>query len=108
MNRRGFFGFLGGVAATAVLDPERLLWVPGTKTIFLPSDEQVLRANAIRRNTAALKAQMEYIRASLPAIFEQERIDQDKFFRKFTHDDALIRGYCVSSRPVRVPFQVGA
>lgn len=42
MNRRAFFQrVLGGVAAATVaplleLDPERALWVPGKKTIFLP------------------------------------------------------------------------
>jgi len=37
MNRRGFLGsLLGGVAALA-LDPERLLWVPGAKKIFIPA-----------------------------------------------------------------------
>jgi hypothetical protein len=37
MNRRGFLGALATLAAGHVLDPERLLWVPGAKTIFLPS-----------------------------------------------------------------------
>ena len=37
MNRRGFLGFLAGVASTAVLDPERLLWVPGAKLISIPA-----------------------------------------------------------------------
>jgi hypothetical protein len=32
MNRRGFLGLLAGV----VLDPERLLWVPGRKLISIP------------------------------------------------------------------------
>jgi len=36
MNRRGFLGSLATLAAGLVLDPERLLWVPGQKTIFLP------------------------------------------------------------------------
>lgn len=42
MNRRGFLQLLGlaalGLAAAPVLalDPERRLWVPGAKTIFLP------------------------------------------------------------------------
>ena len=36
MNRRGFIGMLGAVAASAVLDPERALWVPGAKTISIP------------------------------------------------------------------------
>lgn len=29
-------GFLGAIAAALVLDPERALWVPGAKKIFLP------------------------------------------------------------------------
>jgi len=37
IDRRGFLRLFGAAAATAVLDPERLLWVPGQKTIFLPS-----------------------------------------------------------------------
>lgn len=44
MNRRGFLGRLAAAAAAAVaatdtemLDPEKLLWTPGKKTIFLPS-----------------------------------------------------------------------
>lgn len=42
MHRRAFLGALASLAATAVLDPERLLWVPGQKTIFVPKP-QVLR-----------------------------------------------------------------
>ncbi len=37
MERRGFFGVIAGFAATAVLDPERDLWVPGKKLISIPS-----------------------------------------------------------------------
>lgn len=37
MDRRQFFrGLAGAAVAIANLDPERLLWVPGTKKIFLP------------------------------------------------------------------------
>lgn len=35
-TRRGFVGLLAGLAAGAVLDPDRLLWVPGQKTISIP------------------------------------------------------------------------
>jgi hypothetical protein len=34
MKRRNFLGLLG---ALPFLDPERLLWVPGEKKIFIPS-----------------------------------------------------------------------
>ena len=37
MNRRAFFSLLAGVAATAALDPEKLLWVPGKKLISIPN-----------------------------------------------------------------------
>jgi hypothetical protein len=36
INRRGFLGLLGGGATALALDPERLLWVPGAKTISIP------------------------------------------------------------------------
>jgi hypothetical protein len=36
MNRRAFLTTLAAGLAGAALDPERLLWVPGKKTIFLP------------------------------------------------------------------------
>ena len=36
MNRRGFFSALAAVAATAVLDPERLLWISGARLISIP------------------------------------------------------------------------
>lgn len=37
MNRRAFLQTLAAGLTGAALDPERLLWVPGQKTIFLPS-----------------------------------------------------------------------
>jgi hypothetical protein len=37
LSRRGFFGTLTAAVAGFALDPERLLWVPGQKTIFLPA-----------------------------------------------------------------------
>jgi hypothetical protein len=37
MNRRGFLSTLAGAAAALTLDPEKLLWVPGKKTISIPS-----------------------------------------------------------------------
>lgn len=46
MNRRAFLSTLGAALAGATLDPERLLWRPGAKTIFLPS-LKVLRDPAI-------------------------------------------------------------
>lgn len=36
LNRRGFLSLFSAAAATAVVDPERLLWVPGRKSISIP------------------------------------------------------------------------
>lgn len=36
MNRRSFFSAIGAIAATAAVDPERLLWTPGKKLISIP------------------------------------------------------------------------
>ena len=35
MNRRAFLALCSAGAAGMAVDPERLLWVPGAKTIFL-------------------------------------------------------------------------
>lgn len=37
LTRRGFLGSLATAAAGLALDPERALWVPGQKRIFLPA-----------------------------------------------------------------------
>ncbi len=36
LNRRGFLSLFGIGPATAVIDPERLIWVPGRKLISIP------------------------------------------------------------------------
>lgn len=37
MDRRSFLSTLAGAAAALAFDPERLLWVPGAKRIFIPA-----------------------------------------------------------------------
>ena len=41
ISRRGFLSLLPAGVAGLTLDPERLLWRPGAKTIFLPSPRVV-------------------------------------------------------------------
>lgn len=41
MDRRRFLALLSAGVAGAVLDPERALWVPGAKRIFLPAVQSV-------------------------------------------------------------------
>lgn len=57
MNRRQFLGLGTATAAAMMLDPERLLWVPGAKTFFLPSTEIVTAhtmAEALRAGLVAV------------------------------------------------------
>jgi len=49
MNRRMFVrSVLSAVAAGAVLDTDKLLWVPGQKTIFLPSGSWTIEKFEVR------------------------------------------------------------
>lgn len=42
MNRRGFIQSLTALAGTMTLDPERLLWRPGERTVFIPPAPKLL------------------------------------------------------------------
>lgn len=57
MNRRAFLARLaaGATAAAAMsfLDPERLLWVPGSKTFFIPETVGIRPATLIQEATEA-------------------------------------------------------
>lgn len=57
-SRRGFLGFFGAAVASATLDPERLLWVPGAKVYSIPVPR-------IATDAKTMNAQMEYIRPQL-------------------------------------------
>ena len=46
MNRRHFISVLG-LGATLALDPERLLWVPGARKIFIPPPAETVRIRTI-------------------------------------------------------------
>ena len=42
MNRRGFLQSAIAAASALAVDPERLLWTPGAKTIFIPPAPKVV------------------------------------------------------------------
>lgn len=86
IGRRGFLSVLGGVAATAVLDPEFLLWVPGAKTFSIPSDDSwnayyagiSEESDEAALNASALAAQLEAIRPEMPALMLSSSVFWDK------------------------------
>lgn len=59
-DRRGFLKTLIGAGLVAAADPERLLWVPGEKAIFIPSPPslgisiRIIRQYDIAWNTSEL------------------------------------------------------
>lgn len=71
MNRRGFLGVLSAAFAGAVLDPERLLWVPRQKTIFVMPP--IVQPRGVNPNLGQMVAE-EWMRiigsAPLDNIFE--------------------------------------
>lgn len=58
MLRRTFFQMFGMAAAAFVLDPEKLLWVPGAKTIFVPDSLKMVTLDEI--NSIAFSVVAEY------------------------------------------------
>jgi hypothetical protein len=61
MDRRSFLRTLATISAGAVLDPDRLLWVPGQRTFFIP-------APRVNRNTLITP---EWIMADVLTHWEQ-------------------------------------
>lgn len=86
MNRRGFIGSLLGATSALVLDPERLLWVPGAKTISIP---------APHRHGNTMWAQSDLVRQKLYPAWK---------YRNFTLDAQQIA--MISARDFRIPFSV--
>jgi hypothetical protein len=55
MNRRAFFSALAAGIATAQMDPDRLLWVPGRKLISIPAEAPRLLAPDLTLTTSAFR-----------------------------------------------------
>jgi hypothetical protein len=66
MNRRQLLKLLALGVAGHTLDIDRLLWVPGSKTIFLPSTNPSLSLSEI------VAIELERIIPHLRTIFERE------------------------------------
>lgn len=114
MNRRDFVKtILQGVAAAAVasdLDPERLLWKPGAKTIFLPAPTPVEVVEPVKLFTSQDAVRLE--RRSLRRLTAEEagqpgryRIDLNE--SAYAHDmrnGGVFSGFSlvtVDGRPLR-------
>jgi hypothetical protein len=71
MNRRDFLKLLLSAPIAYELDIDKLLWVPGQKTIFLPSPKKILTITEI------VAIELERIGPTIAKLF-----DRDDFFYK--------------------------
>ena len=94
MNRRAFLRLLALGVAGHSLDVDRLLWIPGEKTIFLPPvgiDGKGLSYSQI------VDAEMHRILPKLASIFEQD----DLFYTLLTKRKGELS---ISGRSLRTPL----
>jgi len=89
VNRREWLKLILSGAAGLALDPEKLLWVPGQKTIFIPSGKILTYSQIVS---------MEYARIipHLNNVFER-----DDMFYKVIKSTKITN---ISSREMRIPL----
>jgi hypothetical protein len=91
MNRRDFVrAILTGLAASYEIDVDKIMWVPGAKTIFIPSPNHGLTEAQI------VAMELERMIPHLKDLFERD----DVFYRQIENH----RKIEVSSRPMNVPI----
>jgi len=95
LSRRTFLRFLAsgvaGTVASAELDIDRLLWIPGTKTFFIPNNPTISMSQIVAM-------EMERILPRLVTLFERD----DIFYKALTSQQPLK----VSSREMRIPLVI--
>lgn len=89
MHRRDFLKFLLSTPIALTLDVDKLLWVPGEKTIFIPPARSILNESAI------IEAELARIAPFVHTLFDRD----DVFYKIFDKKVPV-----VSSREVRIPL----
>lgn len=89
MNRRELLKLILSGAAGHALDLDRLLWVPGSKKIFIPSGKHLSYAQIIA-------AELKHITPHILQLFERD----DMFYRALEKNSVIPMSY----RPIRVPL----
>lgn len=98
MDRRSFLRILSGAIATSQLDVEKLLWVPGQKTFFLPTVTRV----SCPRYSDFVSLELERIARSLKIqnIFDRDDIFYTALDEKLRESPNLV----VNGREMRIPL----
>ena len=89
MNRREWLKLILSGAAGLALDPEKLLWVPGQKTIFIPSGKILTYSQIVS---------MEYARI-IPHL--NNLFERDDMFYKVIKSTKITN---ISLREMRIPL----
>lgn len=86
MNRRSFLRTaLSAAAASAVLDPDKLLWIPGAKSFSFPAARDLefeARTYQIDAICRMFRVDPEMVLGQLPAIFVRNEIAMNKFVQE--------------------------
>jgi len=88
VNRRNFLRLVASGLAASTLDIDKLLWIPGEKTIFLPSLHRLTYSQI-------LDAELNRILPKIPMLFERD----DAFYAAIKRNTPI-----VSSRSMRIPL----
>jgi hypothetical protein len=81
VDRRSFIRSVLALATTSVLDVDKLLWVPGQKTIFIPTQRQVevissrvMRIPLAVNYSAIIELEMRKVASKIPSLFEHDEL----------------------------------
>lgn len=71
MQRRRFLSSLAAFAATSALDPEKLLWRPGEKTIFVPPVPRISGADIQYSDAELILTMNEFVERYIDPVIRQ-------------------------------------
>jgi len=89
MNRREWLKLMLTGAAGLTLDVDKLLWIPGQKKIFIPSDKSLSYSQIVI-------AEWERIMPNIDKLFDRD----DTFYRAIRDHNVK----CISKREMKIPL----
>jgi hypothetical protein len=94
-SRRGFLKLLAAGLVGHAVDVDKLLWVPGAKTIFLPSARQVYVHTLIMQHE--LFVHNPRMMGKISGLFDAD----DVFYNQIMHRGVEV----ISSRNMKIPLE---
>jgi hypothetical protein len=94
MNRRQLLKLLASGLVGSTLDVDRLLWIPNTKTIFLPS---IIKPRSSLTVSMIMEAELARIYPHIRSLFERD----DILYRAITRGGVSIGKSCELKSPLK-------